>query len=313
MRSFLCLLFLLGVLPAEAKPKARAPASFHIIILGGGQTPAEAQAALEKYTRGAHPGVTPVEGYPRLLESDEMAGLKPGFHIAVLGICPEVERARALRDLANLAMPGVYLREVHASVPDACPKLVLPKPKALKGHVHQGSYPVRAGVKGLSYEVHSRALDTGQTPCVESRLVVRLELGGRAVDEESWTGDCNPPVGEGDLGSSSEWSLEEALSFGERSFLLVKESASIADNTTHTWRLVGEACGDVDELFTVGSRLEFGPPGDVTVKAEGEGPEAWRKLVVRTTEGNCGENGEGEGCESSSRTFTWDDAACAYR
>jgi hypothetical protein len=313
MRSFLCLLLLLGVLPAAAKPKARAPPSFQLIILGGGKTPAEAQAALERYKGVAHPGVTAAEGYPKLLKSDELAGLNPGFHIAVLGICSEVERARALRDLANLSLPGVYLKPVQASVADACPKLALPKPKALKGHTHQGSYTVRAGVKGLAYEVHARELDTKKDPCVVSQLVVRLELGGKVVDEESWSGDCNPPVGEGDLGSSSEVSLERELTFGERSFLLVKESSSIADNTTHTWTLVGESCGEVDELFTVGSRLEFGPPGDVTVEAEGEGPEAWRKLVTRTTEGSCDENGEGEGCEASSRTYTWDDAACAYR
>lgn len=313
MRSFLCLLLLLGVLPAAAKPKAKAPASFHVIILGGGKTPAEAQAALERYKDAAHEGVTPAEGYPKLLKSDELAGLNPGFHIAVLGICSEVERARTLRDVANLALPGVYLKQVQVSVADACPKLALPRPKALKGHTHQGSYPVRAGVKGLSYEVHARALDTKKDPCVVSRLVVRLELGGKVVDEESWSGDCNPPLGEGDLGSSSEVSLERELTFGDRSFLLVKESSSANDNTTHTWTLVGESCGEVDELFTVGSRLEFGPPGDVTVEAEGEGPEAWRKLVSRTTEGNCDENGEGEGCESSSRTYTWDDAACAYR
>ncbi|WP_160174418.1 hypothetical protein [Archangium violaceum] len=38
-----------------------------------------------------------------------------------------------------------------------------------------------------------------------------------------------------------------------------------------------------------------------------------RKRVVRTPEGTCDENGEGAGCESSSRTYTWDDAACACR
>lgn len=66
-------------------------------------------------------GVRPAEGYPKLLESRKVAGLKPGFWVWVVGFCAAEESRQVLSQLKEV-YPGAYARAVQ--VPEeqlACP------------------------------------------------------------------------------------------------------------------------------------------------------------------------------------------------
>ena len=91
----------------------------HLLILGGGKSPADAAAAKSKLR--VPKSVTPADGYPRVVKSDDIQGLKPGFHIVVLGACaPDEWRLDAMRTMFD----GSYVRAIEwkdGAVP--CPKL----------------------------------------------------------------------------------------------------------------------------------------------------------------------------------------------
>ncbi|OGQ91470.1 MAG: hypothetical protein A2289_18360 [Deltaproteobacteria bacterium RIFOXYA12_FULL_58_15] len=80
-------------------------------------------------------GVRLQDGYPSIVNSDDWRGLKPGFHVVVLGICDSVGATRLLGRLKR-DNPGVYARETPAlGRPLACPKTVALKttnPDSLK-------------------------------------------------------------------------------------------------------------------------------------------------------------------------------------
>lgn len=73
-----------------------APADGFIVILGGGKSTPDAEAAVRDWVEQAKwKPVVSVEGWPKVIASDEVAGLKPGFQLAVLGVCPTAEAAVA--------------------------------------------------------------------------------------------------------------------------------------------------------------------------------------------------------------------------
>lgn len=105
---------------------ATPPAPSHrILIFAGGKTDAEARAAVQKIaplSEGWH--VKPGRGFPRVLDSATVAGLKPGFVIAVFGACRlddvpcrmtlEVARGDLVTDEENggAGFSGSYYRDV---------------------------------------------------------------------------------------------------------------------------------------------------------------------------------------------------------
>ncbi|MBZ4371569.1 hypothetical protein [Corallococcus sp. AS-1-6] len=116
----LCLLTLTGASRAEAADKPVA------LIWKGSKDKAEAEAQeaawgpLEKLLERT--GLTPQEGYPQLIESKTLPGLKPGFWVWLLGTCAAGEAPSRLEQLKLLA-PGTYGREVD--VPEEqldCPR-----------------------------------------------------------------------------------------------------------------------------------------------------------------------------------------------
>jgi hypothetical protein len=110
------------VLVALAAPAAQA-AGEHIVILGGGKTPDDAQAwqkrwqAIESLLSDF---LTLPEGYPQAAESKNIPGLNPGFHIVVLGYCGEQELAPVL-GLLKAVYPGAYSKAVTKPVSGKCP------------------------------------------------------------------------------------------------------------------------------------------------------------------------------------------------
>jgi len=116
---------LLIALLAGARPEA-----YEVIIAGGGKTRVEAEQALARiesklfYLRhGRKNG----RSFPKVMRSDELKGLKPGFFVAVLGLCkttshpPKARKALlfALREIEK----GAYARGVEGTFDDSCPPL----------------------------------------------------------------------------------------------------------------------------------------------------------------------------------------------
>lgn len=107
---------------AGAEPR---PAS--LIIWGGGKDTAEAETSLgrwqERAKKNEWDGTLKVaEGYPRIVPSDTVPGLKPGFVVVVLGACEPDAGPKVLETLKAFE-PAAYAREVSWKEPLACPQL----------------------------------------------------------------------------------------------------------------------------------------------------------------------------------------------
>lgn len=91
------------------------------LLWGGGRTVEEGRAALADWeaTAAAVDGwPTPAPGYPRLVESGRVPGLKPGFHVVLVGVCPAEAAGPVLAALRS-ASAGAWSRPVRAE--PACP------------------------------------------------------------------------------------------------------------------------------------------------------------------------------------------------
>ncbi|RKI62541.1 hypothetical protein D7X55_21860 [Corallococcus sp. AB049A] len=110
----------MGVAEAEPQPA-------QLVIWGGGKDTAEAEASLgrwqERVRNKVWDGTLKVaEGYPRIVKSDTVPGLKPGFMVVVLGACAPAEGPKVLETLKAFE-PGAYTRDVTWAQPLACPQL----------------------------------------------------------------------------------------------------------------------------------------------------------------------------------------------
>lgn len=109
---------------ATEKP-AVAPADgarLQAIIFGGGTAPEEAEGWLKRWQKARAITVgwmDLAEGFPRVVRSDDVAGLKPGFHVVLLGYCTP-EEARVPLGLVKSLFPGTYVRDVKGEEV-ACP------------------------------------------------------------------------------------------------------------------------------------------------------------------------------------------------
>ena len=93
---------------------AAAPAT--LLVWGGGKTPEDAEKAMADYQAkvGSKKWVTLVklaDGFPKILQSDKVQGMNPGFHVVVLGACSASDTQSAL-DMFKVAEPAVYAKPV---------------------------------------------------------------------------------------------------------------------------------------------------------------------------------------------------------
>ena len=94
-----------------------------LLILGGGAKPEDAAKAIEQWGKVAPEMlIDPADGFPKAIESATVKGLKPGFHVAVIGGCDEGEGLRALEATRQL-YPGSYFRPVEWDGALPCPTL----------------------------------------------------------------------------------------------------------------------------------------------------------------------------------------------
>lgn len=110
--------------PAAPTPKARTPKPLGVIIWAGGATRSAGEAALADAQKNLPAEIELAPGYPKLVQSKDVPGLKPGFHVAVLGVC-KASKGNAVVSRLRETKDGVYQRRVatHPSLAIACPKI----------------------------------------------------------------------------------------------------------------------------------------------------------------------------------------------
>lgn len=113
-------------LDVSAKPKrTKVPRNGVLVLMwGGGKTAADAEKSVADFkARIPKSSVTPV-----VLRSDDVTGLKPGFHVAAIGVCP-ILKGRQLVEQLRIVSKGVYARLVppqKALEGLACPAITFP-------------------------------------------------------------------------------------------------------------------------------------------------------------------------------------------
>lgn len=123
---------LLIALALAATPAHAAPPELRAIVLTGTKLPARVggQLAAVKAKLGRF---VLAPGFPKVVESKTVPGLKPGFEVILLGVCSEAGADTHLADFiearAKAAVPGAYGRPVEVSVGASCPRLAIPKPE----------------------------------------------------------------------------------------------------------------------------------------------------------------------------------------
>lgn len=112
MRRLTCLLALVSAMASAQAPQH--------LVFSGGTTRADGDAALASWKRLApliDPHVRLAAGFPKVVESASLPGLKPGFFIAVLGQCDSLEAF----DVIKTIYPAAYTRPVTGTATLACP------------------------------------------------------------------------------------------------------------------------------------------------------------------------------------------------
>lgn len=109
---------------AGASAFAADTAAARALIWGGGTTPEAGAAAMKSFDAAAEQVKALLElspGYPKLVKSASVAGLKPGFHVVLLGLCA-VDDAVVPLGLLKSVEPKAYARPVSLESAATCPK-----------------------------------------------------------------------------------------------------------------------------------------------------------------------------------------------
>lgn len=92
------------------------------LVFSGGTTRADGESALASWKRLAplvDPHVRLAVGFPKVVESASLPGLKPGFFVVVLGQCASLEAF----DVIKAIYPAAYSRPVTGAPTLSCPTL----------------------------------------------------------------------------------------------------------------------------------------------------------------------------------------------
>jgi hypothetical protein len=115
----------------------------YIIIVGGGKTPEDAQLAKKNYLKQTEL-TEQIDANFQILLSDTIQGLNPGFHIAIMGFCNNVHKAKLLTNFANRYLKGVYYKKVTLKTKEKSPVFK----------------PIKAPFSGKTYYLHLSAFKT---------------------------------------------------------------------------------------------------------------------------------------------------------
>ncbi|MCY1020687.1 hypothetical protein [Pyxidicoccus sp. MSG2] len=146
-------------------------------------------------------GVVVAEGFPTLVQSNTVRGLKPGFWVWVVGFCPADEGARAL-ELLKLVASDAYSREVKVPAKKlACPKT---EDATLQADSHEFKLSKGRMLRVLTYEESSEPEgdEPGDSYTRTHYLIALMDKSGALLDtgdvvgEERFSGDVRQgPMG----------------------------------------------------------------------------------------------------------------------
>jgi len=83
-----------------------------MVILSGSADAAEAARLLAEYEAA---GLPRTRGFPKVVDSATVEGLKPGFHVVVLAVPKGEAEATRMAEAWQTARPGAYAREVRVA------------------------------------------------------------------------------------------------------------------------------------------------------------------------------------------------------
>jgi hypothetical protein len=206
--GLLALLLLLTAIPSVAFAESY---EYWIIVSGDGSE-AKAKDLFEANKRLWPKDVVTAPQFPKLVKSDGIAGLRPGYTVTVAGGCKDRKRAERVRAALARTFRGTYVRTVTAYYysPSTCPQLAGGRTQDLpEGFDLEQTAPVD-GKKKLFWRVYLKANDT----CEGSSVLVRLvDAKRRVLDEYLVEAQCVHGDGEEDLGSQTGWTY--AMSDGD--------------------------------------------------------------------------------------------------
>lgn len=97
------------------------------LIWGGGASADDAAAAMKTFeTSQAKAMLTFAPGFPKIVQSKDVKGLKAGFHIVLLGVCGAKDDTWLPLSVAKSVDEKVYVRGVEHDGATACPTLKAP-------------------------------------------------------------------------------------------------------------------------------------------------------------------------------------------
>ena len=117
---------ILGVVMLAASTVWAAPDAT-AVIWGGGATREAADEAKSAWEESASRWdfVALAPGFPQVVKSDTLEGLKPGFFVVLLGVC--IGTPDKAVDVLDALEPAIYTRTVKWSKSNACPATATPK------------------------------------------------------------------------------------------------------------------------------------------------------------------------------------------
>lgn len=95
------------------------------IVVGGGKREKDGELARKLFDeeQADYGGLfATAAGFPKVVHSDDVSGMKPGFYVAVLGYCSKEEQKPLMRLLKGIS-EHVYARKVSSAEPGSCPTL----------------------------------------------------------------------------------------------------------------------------------------------------------------------------------------------
>jgi hypothetical protein len=234
----------------------------HVIIIAGGADAAPATSAVARLAKsGLGKRLELSAGFPRVVESSSVAGLKPGFHIAIAGFCPTKGKQAAIaRDVLALEFPGTYLRTVTGESDTQCPK-VLPAPceSRSRKYLEVETEKYHPSTPSLSWR-NARVNMDGRTPRHRDfdSLFIDLIQGGQCLASRKFSGEMEDPRWE----FLMEWSVGKQVQLPGRSFLVLRNGGGSASSLL----ILGWACGTLSDLLT----LDAFDPNDLSIEPAAE-------------------------------------------
>lgn len=196
LKIFSAALFVVLLMPWQvhaaappAKARAQPAANPWVVILASKAQRAEAEAQLGQMREAsAFAWMRPAEGFPKVVETASLPGLKPGLHALVLGVCGSKEAALSARARVFPMVPDAYAKQLTGPAALACPAPVNLPSKLPKGAEQLASVPFEKE-KALALTVH-RVSQRSVMECQTSDLLIRLVHGRDVLAEGLFKGRC---------------------------------------------------------------------------------------------------------------------------